>query len=990
VIIVSGYAGRPGNTFTEPLYENGYYMQTNNSVTAITNNIILENGTSGSALTDSYTTDVTQTCDFYFGAAIGSIKMSTSATFKYLIVVQNLGNVWDRFYLYTDPDNPEYADCVNPDGSPSTGNQVLYNDVLDLDDQTITVTPWLAPGETYSFYLMLTTPPGTSANRWNCTNLTITSDVCGRNETKTFHTETINPPSEPNLFIYKVDYPDPVGCDDILNYSIFITNLGSKEAYNTVVTENYDQSLEFISSTPAPDAGTDNSWTLGNIPINGYQKIDIIMSIKEGVFNGQEILNEVTVNYDDGAQTPEYFSNSASASTTVTAYPDLVIDKSASPVSVKLGEIITYTINYYNDNCGTGTQIIIEDDYDEAHTEVVDDGGGIVADGKITFNIGALTPEQGVQTLIYSVRVTDVDCGAVQIVNDALISSLEPDQNIANNSISTSVLATSAPEWTLFPDNVTVECDDVPGVAVIGQAADVWATDACLREVTITYLGETITEGSCGGNYTITRTWKAEDDYGNFSERSQVITVEDTTEPVINCPSFEGYETTVDGIGHITVTLEANSGQTYVVTGSDFDATATDNCDNSSTLVYSLAGITTGSGVTLNGLAFNQGTTEVTWNATDHCANENNCSFTVVVNADPDVSLYKTLLDINGNSGSTQYTDIDDVLNYNFTIENTGDVTLYDVTLSDPVANVTGTVIEELAPGEINTSAYTASYTITQADLDLGYFTNTATISGQAGNGSEASDSDSETVFSVQAASVTIAKTSTVSEPYDQVGDILTYNIVVTNTGNVTLTDLVVTDETADLSSTDIAFLNPGSSSTITASYTVTQDDLDEGQVVNTASVTGTYLDETSEPQTVSDTDSETVMADQEPGINVLKTASASTYSTVGEQLSFSVEITNSGNVTITDINITDELTGDNWTIDLLIPGESETFSTDYLVSQTELDEGSVTNTVMAAGLDPADVTITSSGNVTLTALQDASLTVSKSVDQQDYVSIND
>ena len=48
--------------------------------------------------------------------------------------------------------------------------------------------------------------------------------------------------------------------------------------------------------------------------------------------------------------------------------------------------------------------------------------------------------------------------------------------------------------------------------------------------------------GGCEDEYTLTRTWTAEDNCGNTSSCSQVITVEDNTAPVITCPVDETVE----------------------------------------------------------------------------------------------------------------------------------------------------------------------------------------------------------------------------------------------------------------------------------------------------------------------------------------------------------------------------------------------------------------------------------------------------------------
>jgi hypothetical protein len=73
-----------------------------------------------------------------------------------------------------------------------------------------------------------------------------------------------------------------------------------------------------------------------------------------------------------------------------------------------------------------------------------------------------------------------------------------------------------------------------------------------------------------------------------------------------------------------------------------------------------------------------------------------------------------------------------------------------------------------------------------------------------------------------------------------KVGDVITYTLL-TNTGNTTLTNVVVTDPMIGLTITGnpIATLAVGaSSSVIKGTYTITQADIDAGKVVNTALAT--------------------------------------------------------------------------------------------------------------------------------------------------------
>lgn len=62
-----------------------------------------------------------------------------------------------------------------------------------------------------------------------------------------------------------------------------------------------------------------------------------------------------------------------------------------------------------------------------------------------------------------------------------------------------------------------------------------------------------------------------------------------------------------------------------------------------------------------------------------------------------------------------------DRVSYSFEITNTGNVTLTDVTVSDtslPGLVLTGTPVSSMAPNEVNTSNYSASYILTQSDVD--------------------------------------------------------------------------------------------------------------------------------------------------------------------------------------------------------------------------------------------------------------------------------
>ena len=81
----------------------------------------------------------------------------------------------------------------------------------------------------------------------------------------------------------------------------------------------------------------------------------------------------------------------------------------------------------------------------------------------------------------------------------------------------------------------------------------------------------------------------------------------------------------------------------------------------------------------------------------------------------------------------------------------------------------------------------------------------------------------------------------------------------------------------------------------------MTQADIDNGSVTNTASAT--------DGTTTSPDDSVTINADQSPALTLAKSSPTGPYSTVGDTLTYSYVVTNSGNTTITAaISVVDDV----------------------------------------------------------------------------------
>jgi gliding motility-associated-like protein/uncharacterized repeat protein (TIGR01451 family) len=169
----------------------------------------------------------------------------------------------------------------------------------------------------------------------------------------------------------------------------------------------------------------------------------------------------------------------------------------------------------------------------------------------------------------------------------------------------------------------------------------------------------------------------------------------------------------------------------------------------------------------------------------------------------------------------------------------------------------------------------------------------------------------------------------------------LNYTIVVTNTGNVTLNNISVSDPLTGLNTT-IASLAPQAFESIPTSYTVTQADLDKGFVNNKATVSAEFID----GQPIEESDEVTVGAVENPGIEVVKTTDTTSFSEIGQIVTYTITVKNTGNVTLLNLLVNDPLTGMTEVIPSLAPGESVSFVTEYMVKLEDLNAGSITNNV--------------------------------------------
>ena len=351
-------------------------------------------------------------------------------------------------------------------------------------------------------------------------------------------------------------------------------------------------------------------------------------------------------------------------------------------------------------------------------------------------------------------------------------------------------------------------------------------------------------------------------------------------------------------------------------------------------------------------------------------------------------------LTIDATANPSTVTSAGSTVTYTVTLTNSG-----TVSVRDPAVVVETFTGSETAPaftcssGTVAPNASvdcSADYTLTQGDIDAASSQIVLDAHGEASaltGGGAISPTARTTVTTGGTGAVTITA-STPSHP-ETVGAPVEITATLHNTGTRTLTGLTIVGAPGGTATGPVpAFscltttLAPDATTTCTGTYLATQADLDGGTA--TLMLTSTGLTGAGSV-TAASAASVSVISAATGAATATITASPTVVTTVGEAITYTVDITNSGALTLTDAAITvTEHTGDGTTPTFtcpatpVAPGGHRVCTASYVVTQSDIDgdtalglaAAATTTTAAGAPLNPTlpDVVVTVAGITAFTA----------------------
>ncbi len=277
-----------------------------------------------------------------------------------------------------------------------------------------------------------------------------------------------------DLALTKGDAPDPIFVNNLLTYTLNVTNNGPGVATGVSLVDTLPPNVTLSSAGPtqgrcSPD-GNAIFCDLGTIQPGARVTVTIIVNVATAAAG--TLTNTATVRASQNDPRPG--DNTATATTTVNPIANMVLAKTAAPLLPGPGEDLIYTLRVQNTGPNAATDVVLTDPI-PANTafKLLPDvtgwtctrpslGGG----GAVTCRISTLPPG-ATATFTLTTTVNNNVAGGSTIANTAQVTATSFDNDAANNTATFSV-RTGAPQIRI-PTVVPLEIGPVVALPAPSQ-----------------------------------------------------------------------------------------------------------------------------------------------------------------------------------------------------------------------------------------------------------------------------------------------------------------------------------------------------------------------------------------------------------------------------------------------------------------------------------------------------------------------------------------
>ncbi|WP_221584777.1 invasin domain 3-containing protein [Microbacterium sp. G2-8] len=823
------------------------------------------------------------------------------------------------------PSTAQSVDITDP-LDPSTTFVSAESDAgsCDFDGSVVSCAVGsLAPGATVTVTVTVTLAADAAAAVQN--TAMVTTSTSDANDADNASSTSFEPTIIADLAATKSASASTVTAGDEFTYTVGVENLGPSAAQNAVLTDTVPEGMTVQDVVAPADAACSFDAEAVRCDWEALQpgetaSIDILVLVAPDAPAGELINSASVASPADDADTA---NNSGSATVVVEQSADIGVEKTATPNPGVPGTEQSFTITVTNDGPSTARGVTVSDVLPSELRDVTADDSCMITGLVGTCALGDLAPGASAAVTVTGTIAPDA---TGSIANTANVASGTPDPNGDN-----------------YADTVVVPLEPLADVSLTKMTStpDVALDGEVQYLVTVRNDGPSTATG---------------------------VVVEDTIE--------EG------------IALTGAEASTGTWAGGTWNVGALQPGEEAE--------------IAISGVAVAEGTFTNTATASsetpDPDADDLVDTADVTVTARADLAITKSI--------SVDPAPMNGEVTYTLAVDNLGPNDATEVVVADEVPaeligvapsseecviadGVVSCELAELADGESAEFAFTGTVDPSTPSNEI---TNTATVAASQADPEEGNNSS--TVVTPISGEAGIELTKTASQPVDTngdgmigAGDTVAYSFTVTNTGKATLTDAAIEDpllggpvECAALAGA----IAPGESVECgPVSYTLTQADVDDGQVVNTAAASAE-----SPRGSVADDDTATVSVSGASAVALEKHAGDPTDADgdgvlgAGDTVDYALIVSNPGTTTLTNAEIRDEMLGGALdcpalTDVSLAPGESaECGPITYTLTQADVEDGAVRNVASVTASAPtASVTDKAEATTTITGTSGVELT---------------
>ncbi|MFN2134187.1 MAG: FG-GAP-like repeat-containing protein [Anaerolineae bacterium] len=248
--------------------------------------------------------------------------------------------------------------------------------------------------------------------------------------------------TEADLWVQKVDGPDPAVAGERITYTISYGNDGPSDVLNVTITDDLPADAIFYSADPAATQnGQTLSWALGARTAGASSQITVVVTVPSTATGS--IANSVTI--DSATSDGNLSNNSAQASTQIESHVNLAMTQTA-PAAVNPGGVLTYTLVYTNvGGPSTAHGVVVTDllAADVTFGGMVSGASPLPSGSLLTWDLGVL--DAGASgTLQFTATVGSAVADGTVLVNQAGIASGDVEVDDSDNAVEAATTVTTA------------------------------------------------------------------------------------------------------------------------------------------------------------------------------------------------------------------------------------------------------------------------------------------------------------------------------------------------------------------------------------------------------------------------------------------------------------------------------------------------------------------------------------------------------------------